>query len=219
MKDDDFVKQAVELIGEAKKANKILEKDTFIKIFKYTGDFAKFKNTDVKKKAQETRCEHFEKDAKKYLEALKANIGEEEKAYESSSRIMFDALSITPELFEKSQQTYMNDPYVSMELFNMGISMEQPQGDPPKDLTSELTVKLVKESNDFAFEYFKKEYISQITADPMMMPVLISAIAHDWVLVNHKYPEEAFKAALFSHKIYENPEVSEHMQMKQMELL
>lgn len=54
----------------------------------------------------------------------------------------------------------MNDPYVSMELFNMGISMEQPQGDPPKDLTSELTVKLVKESNDFAFEYFKKEYIS-----------------------------------------------------------
>lgn len=102
MKDDDFVKQAVELIGEAKKANKILEKDTFIKIFKYTGDFAKFKNTDVKKKAQEGRCEHFEKDAKKYLDALKANIGEEEKAYESSSRIMFDALSITPELFEKS---------------------------------------------------------------------------------------------------------------------
>ena len=53
----------------------------------------------------------------------------------------------------------------------------------------------------------------------MMMPVLISAIAHDWVKVNKGFPEEQFKAALFAHKIYENPEVSEHMQMKQMELL
>merc|ERR1719464_538975 len=101
----------------------------------------------------------------------------------------------------------MNDPYVSMELFNMGISMEQPQGSAPKELTAEKTVELVKASNDFAFDEFKKEYISQISADPMMMPVLISAIAHDWVKVNHGFPEEQFKAALFEHKIYENPEV------------
>ena len=53
----------------------------------------------------------------------------------------------------------------------------------------------------------------------MMMPVLISAIAHDWVKVNHNIGEEPFKAALFKHKIYENPSVSEHMQFKQMELL
>lgn len=46
----------------------------------------------------------------------------------------------------------------------------------------------------------------------MLMPVLISAIAHDWVKVNHGYDEDNFKAALFKHKIYENPEVSEHMQ-------
>ena len=49
--------------------------------------------------------------------------------------------------------------------------------------------------------------------------MLISAIAHDWVKVNHGYDEDAFKAALFKHKIYENPEVSEHMQQKQMELM
>jgi hypothetical protein len=55
--------------------------------------------------------------------------------------------------------------------------------------------------------------------DPMLAPVLISAIAHDWVLVNHNFPEDDFKAALFSHKIYENPEVSAHMQQKQMELM
>ena len=73
---------------------------------------------------------------------------------------MFDAISITPELFERTQQVMMNDPYVSMELFNMGISMEQPSGDAPTELTPELTVELVKQSNDFAFEEFKKEYIS-----------------------------------------------------------
>jgi hypothetical protein len=52
--------------------------------------------------------------------------------------------------------------------------------------------------------------------DPMLAPVLISAIAHDWVLVNHNFSEDDFKSALFSHKIYENQEVSEAMQNKQM---
>ena len=33
--------------------------------------------------------------------------------------------------------------------------------------------------------------------DPMMMPVIISAIAHDWVYKEHGFPEEEFKAALF----------------------
>jgi hypothetical protein len=48
----------------------------------------------------------------------------------------------------------------------------------------------------------------------MLMPVLISALAHDWVMINHNFTEDEFKAALFSHKIYENPSVSEHMQQK-----
>jgi hypothetical protein len=75
------------------------------------------------------------------------------------------------------------DPYVSMELFNLGISMEQPSSSAPIELTREETIKLVKESNDYAFDLFKKEYIDQMKYDPMMMPVLISAIAHDWVFV------------------------------------
>lgn len=87
------------------------------------------------------------------------------------------------------------------------------------DLSVERTVELVKGSNDYAFDLFKKEYSSHVVSDPMLMPVLISAIAHDWVKVNHGYDEESFKAALFKHKIYENPEVSEHMQQKQMELM
>jgi hypothetical protein len=34
----------------------------------------------------------------------------------------------------------MMDPYVSMELFNMGISMEQPSTTAPDELTQEKTV-------------------------------------------------------------------------------
>ncbi len=113
----------------------------------------------------------------------------------------------------------MNDPYVSMELFNLGISMEQPSTATPEALNPDKTIELVKASNDFAFDLFKNNYIDQMGQDPMMMPVLISAIAHDWVFVKHGFQEDQFKSALFAHRIYENPSVSEHMQQKQMELL
>jgi hypothetical protein len=53
----------------------------------------------------------------------------------------------------------MYDPYASMELFNMGIGMEQPSSTPPAELTKEKTIELVKQSNDFAFDLFKKEYL------------------------------------------------------------
>lgn len=139
--EEEFLKQATEKIGTVQKtANKTLTKDCFIKIFKYTGDFAKLKSRDAKAKAQEVRCKEFGGDPKKYLEALKATIAEEEKAYEKSSMEMFDRLCITPEFFERSQQELMMDPYVSMELFNMGISMEQPSSKAPEELTADRTV-------------------------------------------------------------------------------
>ena len=54
-----------------------------------------------------------------------------------------------------------------------------------------------------------------MTKDPMIMPVLISALAHDWVYKNHSWSEDDFKAALFTHKIYEdnikrNPLMTSH---------
>lgn len=43
--EEGFLKAAVDAIGTVTKTpNKTLDKDTFIKVFKYTGDFAKFKN-------------------------------------------------------------------------------------------------------------------------------------------------------------------------------
>jgi hypothetical protein len=86
MSEEEFLKIACEKILPIQKTpNKTLTKETFIKIFKYTGDFAKIKSRDLKVKAQEKRAEEFGKDPKKYLEALKATVSEEEQAYEKSS--------------------------------------------------------------------------------------------------------------------------------------
>jgi phosphoribosylaminoimidazole (AIR) synthetase len=95
------------------------------------------------------------------LELLKEVIQEEEKAYEKSSTMLFDKLCISPEFFERSQQELMYDPYASMELFNMGIGMELPSSGAPEELTKQATIDLVKQSNDFAFDLFKKEYMDQ----------------------------------------------------------
>ena len=84
--EEDFLLQAVEKIGAVKKNdNKTLHKDTFIKIFKYTGDFAKLRSKGIKLKSQEERSAFFDSDHKKYLEALQKTVQEEEKAYEASS--------------------------------------------------------------------------------------------------------------------------------------
>ena len=220
MTEEEFLEKAIENIGEVKKnENKTLHKDTFIRIFKYTGDFAKLRSKGIKAAAQEERCQFFGEDHKKYLEALQKTVSEEEKAYEASSQVIFDKLCITPENFERSQQSLMQDPSVQMELFNLGIKMEQPAAKAPEGLAKEKVVELVTQSNDFAFDLFKKEYIEVMTKDPMIMPVLISAIAHDWVFKNHQWTEDQFKAALFEHKIYEDPAVAQHMQKKQFELM
>jgi hypothetical protein len=43
--EEEFLVKATELVGEIKKnENKTLSKDSFIKIFKYAGDFAKLRS-------------------------------------------------------------------------------------------------------------------------------------------------------------------------------
>jgi hypothetical protein len=64
-----------------KTARKTLEKDSFIKVFKYTGEFAKLKCADLKLKSQEKRCQVLMTDHVKYLESLKLMLIDEEKAY------------------------------------------------------------------------------------------------------------------------------------------
>ena len=84
----------------------------------------------------------------------------------------------------------MQDPAVQMELFNLGINMEKPTIAPPEELVEAKVIELTTESNNFAFDLFKKEYLSSMANDPMIMPVLFSAIAHDYVYKNHGWTEE-----------------------------
>ena len=52
MTEEEFLEKAIEHIGEVKKnENKTLTKDTFIRVFKYTGDFAKLRSKGIKAKA------------------------------------------------------------------------------------------------------------------------------------------------------------------------
>jgi hypothetical protein len=102
------LEKAVTFIGEVKKNDdKTLSKDSFIKIFKYTGDYAKIRSKGIKTKAQLDRVKFFDVDHKEYLKELQRTVQEEEKAYEASSQIIFDKVCITPENFERSQQTLM----------------------------------------------------------------------------------------------------------------
>ena len=71
LSEPDFLEMVVEKIGPLKKnENKTLHKDSFIKIFKYTGDFAKLKSKGLKQKSQDERLIHFNENHKAYLDAL-----------------------------------------------------------------------------------------------------------------------------------------------------
>lgn len=59
MSNEEFLGKAAEKILPIRKAGKNLHKETFIKIFHYTGDYAKYKTTEVKKEAQAKRLVHF----------------------------------------------------------------------------------------------------------------------------------------------------------------
>jgi len=50
MTEEQFLDKAAELIGPLNKTkNKTLAKDSFIKVFKFTGEFAKLKSKDIKR--------------------------------------------------------------------------------------------------------------------------------------------------------------------------
>jgi len=52
MSDSDYLQKSAQIIGPVKKIqHNLLAKDTFIRVFKYTGDFAKLKSADLKRKA------------------------------------------------------------------------------------------------------------------------------------------------------------------------
>ena len=128
MTEEQFLEKAKELIGELQKDDKkLLKKDSFIKIFKYSGDYSKMRQKGMKQEAQDKRMEHFDVDFKKYMEVLQKCADEEKKAYDDSFNIMFDKLCISQENFERSQQQLMqSDPGAQMETFTIVLGWDKP---------------------------------------------------------------------------------------------
>ena len=87
-------------------------------------------------------------------------------------------------------------------------------GDPPKDLDKAKVRNLFLKSKDFAFNLFKKTDIfkNMLKEDSKVVPVLITALAHDWIAKEHSWTEEEFNAALFKHKINEEREILVYLQ-------
>lgn len=160
----------------------------------------------------------YKKDEDAYLRTVGETLEKEEQNYNFCSTAVLSKLKISPDTFMRSEAEIMSNPMVQMEMLQKGLENEAPSTEVPEELTREKTKILVKESNDAGFEYFKKKITIQRIGDPMMTPVIISCLSHDYILQNYEYPEEVFKAAMFKHKLFEDPEIAMHMQKKQMEL-
>lgn len=83
-----------------------------------------------------------------------------------------------------------DDPQAQMESFNIVLSWDKPKCSIPEALTRDVCCDLVMKANDFAFDIIKSNFVDAVCADQMVMPLLVSAIGHDWVLQNHKFKED-----------------------------
>jgi len=54
--------------------------------------------------------------------------------------------------------------------------METPEG-----LSKEDTIKIIKESNDGSWDKFKELHPKIMQSDPMLTPVVISCLSHDYI--------------------------------------
>ena len=98
-----------------------------------------------------------------------------------------------------------------MEIYNLQITAENPKVAFSDTLTAEKTVELVLASNRFAFKQAKKYHLSTLAEDPLMISILVSSLAADWVFKEHGHSQDQFKSAIFSHKVYESIEVAKMM--------
>jgi hypothetical protein len=72
-----------------------------------------------------------------------------------------------------------------MESFNIVLSWDKPDCKSPVELTREITTDYLMKANEYAFDIIKKNFVRDIGQDPMVMPLLVSALGHDWVFSTH----------------------------------
>ena len=112
----------------------------------------------------------------------------------------------------------MNDPLSSLEIFNMGITSEQVEVETRK-IEKNRFLQMVRDANDFSFGMYKKRFFKTLEKDPMMMPVIITAIGEDWIMMKHGMRRHEYKKLLHEHKIVETVEYQEQMAGRQREMM
>lgn len=128
-------------------------------------------------------------------------------------------LKVNKDLFRRTEREYMMDPILQSELLETRDEGESSEGY-PEDLTKEKTIALIKESNDASLVKFRDSFHYVIVQlDPMMIPVVISCLSHDYITQKYEYTEGAFKAAMYAHRVFEDADLMAYMQMKQFEMM
>lgn len=105
----------------------------------------------------------------------------------------------------------MMDPILQMELMESKDDAEVLEK-VPEELTKEKTIQLIKEANDASLIKFKDLHYIIVQIDPMLIPVVISCLSHDYITQHHNFSEGAFKSAMYLHKVFEDQDLMMYMQ-------
>jgi hypothetical protein len=141
---------------------------------KIIGDFSKFKSKDAAKQGQQKRLEKYGIDNEGYIDVILETMTGEEESFNTCTKAVLNKISVTPEIYSRSEQALIMDPASQVELLQKGIENEDAGIEVPEDLTKQETIKILKESNDKSFKEYKDYSEAVKKKDPYLTPVVIS---------------------------------------------
>jgi hypothetical protein len=195
-----------------------LDKESMFKVMRLIGNFSKKKNLVIQNESQVKRLEFYMKDDPQYLQEIRRTLSMEEESISKCTHLVLNRLKVNKDQFRKTEREYMMDPILQMELLETKDEGEG-MGVFPEDLTKQRTIELIKESNDASLIKFKDFHYVIVQIDPMLIPIVISCLSHDFITQKYQYTEGAFKAAMYEHKVFEDVDLMAYMQMKQFEMM
>ena len=173
--DDKYLTEKLKDFYLETAAGGMIAKPCMMKLMKIIGDFSKTRSRDIGVEAQKTRLGHYDgKDNEKYIDVILETMNKEEESFNYCTTAVLTRLDITHEKYMRSEQNLIMDPACQMELLQKGIEGEDTTTEIPEDLDKEKTIKVLKESNDKAFEAYKDYSEAVKKKDPFLTPVVIS---------------------------------------------
>ena len=217
--DHKYLYQVLKGFKKDESSDNLLERSTMVQLLKFIGDFAKTKNEEISKQAQQSRLEFYGKDDQMYINTIKQTLITEEQNYNYCTKAILFRAKISEDTFVKSEHKLLSDPMAQLELMKNSIDTSCYEIELPEALDKSITTEIIKKANEMAFFKYKQLHDQVIKTDPNLTPVLITCLSHDYILDVYGYNEEVFKAAIQRYKVFDDPELSMYIQNKQMELM